>query len=483
MNENQQAESQQQPKSIVEAMGAMHRVLDSPTLLKLGRAFDKAGFELSLVGGSVRDALLGHQGVDLDFTTSASPDEALAVLKPLATAHWDIGRAFGTVGARIDGQQVEVTTYRADSYDHQTRKPTVEFGDNLEDDLKRRDFTVNAIAVRLPARAVVDPFGGVSDLLAGVLRTPGPAAVSFADDPLRIMRLARFVAQLGFTVDPEAYDAAAERSATITMISAERVRDELVKLMLSDDPISGLRLLVDTGVADHVLPELPALRLETDEHHHHKDVYEHSLTVLRQAMDLEGDQPDLVLRIAALLHDIGKPATRRLEPGGVVTFHNHDLVGARLATKRLKALRFEKDVIKPVARLIELHMRFFGYGEQEWSDAAVRRYVRDAGPLLQRLHCLTRADMTTRNQRKAARLRAAYDELEWRIEYLNEQEELAAVRPELDGQQIMSVLGVEPGPVVGKAYKFLLDLRLDEGPLGLEEATKRLQAWWAEQQG
>lgn len=470
------------PSDIREAMRALHAMLDSPTIQRLGRAFAAGGQELALVGGSVRDALLGRAGVDLDFTTSASPDASLALLRPLSTAHWDIGRAFGTVGARVDGEQVEVTTYRADSYDHRTRKPTVAFGDNLEDDLRRRDFTVNAIAVRLPERTLVDPFGGVADLLAGVLRTPGPASVSFEDDPLRIMRLARFVAQLGFTVDPETFAAARQRAATIEMVSAERVRDELIKLLMAPDPVTGLRLLVDTGVAEHVLPELPALRLEMDEHHHHKDVYEHSLTVLRQAIDLEGEGgPDLVLRLAALLHDIGKPRTRRLEPGGVVTFHNHDLVGARMATKRLRALRFDKGVIKQVSRLIELHMRFFGYGEHEWSDAAVRRYVRDAGPLLDRLHRLTRADMTTRNRRKAARLRSAYDELEWRIEYLAEQEELAAVRPELDGRAIMRVLDISPGPVVGRAYQFLLDLRLDEGPVGEAEAARRLRAWWAEQ--
>ncbi len=492
------------PRTIVDALGSLHAFLDDPLLDRLGRAFEAAGHEFSLVGGPVRDALLGRPATDLDFTTSASPDEALAVLAPIASAHWDIGREFGTVGARISGQQVEVTTYRADSYDHQTRKPTVSFGDNLEDDLKRRDFTVNAMAVRLPGRALVDPFGGVADLLAGVLRTPGAPEVSFEDDPLRIMRAARFVSQLGFVIDEATLTAATTRADTIRMVSAERVRDELTKLLLADDPVAGLRVLVDTGVAERVLPELPALCLETDEHHHHKDVYEHSLTVLQQAIDLEPLEwdaeaaewphavgatgvaaspdevrPDLVLRLAALLHDIGKPATRRLEAGGVVTFHNHDLVGARLATKRLKALRFEKDVIKQVARLVELHMRFFGYGEGSWSDAAVRRYVRDAGPLLHRLHRLTRADMTTRNQRKASRLRGAYDDLERRIGALAAQEQLDAVRPDLNGAQIMQVLGIAPGPEVGEAYRFLLEARLDEGPLGETEATQRLQAWWA----
>ncbi|GAA2032124.1 CCA tRNA nucleotidyltransferase [Agromyces tropicus] len=475
-------------QSVAEALDRLRDLAASPTVATLADAFEAAGFELALVGGPVRDAFLGRSTNDLDFTTDATPDEILGVVGPIAEAHWDIGRAFGTIGAKVRGHTVEVTTYRADAYDGNSRKPEVVFGTSLEDDLVRRDFTVNALALRLPGLALVDPSGGVEDLLTGVLRTPAPPEVSFGDDPLRMMRAARFAAQLDFDVEPGTLAAMGALAPQIDRISAERVRDELSKLLRTGEASRGIRLLVDTGIAARVLPEIPALRLEIDEHHHHKDVFEHSLTVLDQAVDYEVargrlDSPDLVVRLAALLHDIGKPATRRLESGGAVSFHHHDMVGAKLAKKRLRALRFDNDTIKAVARLIELHLRFFGYTDGAWSDSAVRRYVRDAGDQLERLHILTRADVTTRNRRKADRLGFAYDDLEERIARLAEEEELAAVRPELDGQQIMSILGIRPGPVVGQAYRYLLDVRLDEGPIGEEAARERLLAWWAARDG
>ncbi|MCH4250117.1 MAG: CCA tRNA nucleotidyltransferase [Microbacteriaceae bacterium] len=465
-------------QAVLQTVAQMMAHTDLPILTTLGEAFAKQGFELSLVGGSVRDAGLGRPPSDLDFTTNASCDEALSVLKPLSTAHWDVGRQFGTVGARVQGQKVEVTTYRADAYDHVTRKPIVAFGDNLEDDLKRRDFTVNALALRLPDRVLVDPFGGVADLVAGVLRTPGAPEVSFSDDPLRMLRGARFVSQLGFRLDPGALAAMRAMGESLQIVSGERIGEELMKLLVGQDPVAGLRVLVETGLADRVLPELPALQLSVDEHHRHKDVYEHSLTVLQQAIDQEPDGPDAVLRWAALLHDTGKPATRKFGADGTVSFHNHDRVGARLTRKRLRALHYDKEFVAQVSRLVELHMRFFGYGEQAWTDSAVRRYVRDAGPLLPRLHILTKADMTTRNQRKAARLRGIYASLEERIAQLQAQEELDAIRPDLDGTQIMEILGLHPGREVGEARSFLLELRLDEGPLGEAEAARRLREWW-----
>ncbi len=478
---------------MAEALERLQTLADSPIVQRVARAFADAGHELSLVGGPVRDAMLGVPVHDYDFTTDARPDEILTIVTPISTAQWDIGREFGTIGARItagDGEDavtdtVEITTYRADAYDGETRKPLVEFGDTLDDDLKRRDFTVNAMALRVPQVTLVDPHGGVEDLLDATLRTPSAPEVSFGDDPLRMLRAARFASQLGFYVADEVQDAMQTRASTIEIVSAERIQSELVKLLSTDAPADGIRLLVDTGLADVVLPEVPALRLETDEHHHHKDVYEHSLTVLEQAIGHEkrrhpGEEPDVVLRLAALLHDIGKPATRRLEPGGAVSFYHHDVVGAKLARKRLKALRFDTATIKAVTRLIELHLRFFGYSEGTWTDSAVRRYVRDAGDQLERLHMLTRADVTTRNRRKADRLAFAYDDLEKRIAELKEQEELDAVRPELDGNRIQEVLGIRPGPEIGKAYAWLLELRLDEGTLGEEEAERRLKQWWAE---
>lgn len=470
--------------NMAEGLERLGALAASPVVAKLGEAFAKAGFQLCVVGGPVRDALLGRVTNDLDFTTDARPDDILRIVKPLASAHWDIGRAFGTIGARVRGEQVEITTYRADSYDGVTRKPTVEFGDSLEDDLRRRDFTVNAMALRVPGPALVDPAGGVEDLLAGTLRTPVDPAVSFGDDPLRMLRAARFAAQLGFDPAPDVLEAIERLRETLAIVSPERIQGELVKLLQTDAPDRGIRILVETGLIEQFLPEVPALRLEVDEHHHHKDVYEHSLTVLRQAIDLEherhpGAAPDVTLRLAALLHDIGKPATRKLEPQGGVSFHHHDVKGARMARKRLQALRFDGDTISSVTQLIEQHLRFFGYAEGAWTDSAVRRYVRDAGPELERLHILTRADVTTRNRRKAARLASAYDDIERRIAELAEQEELEAMRPELDGNRIQEVLGIRPGPEVGQAYRFLLDLRLDEGVLGPDVAEQRLRDWWA----
>ena len=468
-------------QAVADALKNLSDNTNNPLFDVLGDAFDAAGEELSLVGGPVRDAILGRVALDLDFTTSADPDKILKIVKPLASATWDVGREFGTIAAQIGDHKIEITSYRADSYDKDSRKPTVEFGDNLEDDLKRRDFTVNAMALRLPSKTFVDPHQGLRDLMLETLRTPAAPEISFSDDPLRMMRAARFTSQLGFELDPAAFAAMRDMASRIEIISAERVRDELSKLLISKNPQPGLELLVESGIAELVLPELPALRLEVDEHHHHKDVYQHSLTVVAQAISLEpqyGFDSDLTLRLAALLHDIGKPATRKLEQGGSVTFHHHDVVGAKLAKKRLMALRFDNDTIKAVCRLIELHLRFFGYSDQHWSDSAVRRYVRDADDQLKRLHILTRADVTTRNQRKADRLAHAYDDLEARIKVLAEQEQLDAMRPDLDGEEIMQLLGIKPGREVGQAYNFLLELRLDEGAVGKDEAKKRLLEWW-----
>ncbi|HEX6150155.1 MAG TPA: CCA tRNA nucleotidyltransferase [Nocardioides sp.] len=451
----------------------------------LGERFRSAGHELHLVGGPVRDALLGRPVTDLDLTTSARPEETERLVAGWAEAVWDIGRAFGTIGLRRGDWHLEITTYRADSYDPSSRKPAVDYGDSLEGDLLRRDFTVNAMAISIPDRAFTDPFGGIVDLAHRRLRTPGRPEDSFSDDPLRMMRAARFAAQLGFEVAPEVVAAMTAMAERIEIISAERVRDELVKLVCAPHPRRGLTLLVETGLAGHVLPELPALALERDEHHRHKDVYEHTLTVLEQAIEQEGRLgagPDFVVRFAALMHDVGKPRTRRFLADGSVTFHHHDVVGAKLTRKRMKSLRFSGGTIEAVATLVELHLRFHGYGEGEWTDSAVRRYVRDAGDQLERLHILTRADCTTRNRRKAERLRRTYDDLEERIARLSEEEELASIRPDLDGNAIMKILGIPPGRDVGAAYSFLLELRMDEGPLGEEEATRRLLAWWADRE-
>ncbi len=418
-------------------------------------------------------------GTDLDLTTSARPEQTKALLAGWADAVWEVGIAFGTIGARRGSAILEITTYRTESYGRTSRKPTVAFGDDLAGDLVRRDFTINAMALTLPDLVLVDLHDGLADLAAGVLRTPGRPGDSFDDDPLRMLRAARFAAQLRATVAPEVVAAMTEMADRLSIVSAERIRDELVKLLCSEDPRAGLGLLVDTGLAQYVLPELPGLRLEIDEHHHHKDVYEHTLTVLEQAIALEDDGPDLVLRLAALLHDIGKPKTRRFEDDGGVSFHHHEMVGARLTTKRLTALRFPSVVVADVSRLVELHLRFHGYGIGAWTDSAVRRYVRDAGPLLERLHKLTRADSTTRNRRRALALQRSYDALEQRISVLAAEEELASIRPDLDGNAIMAILDIPPGRLVGQAYAFLMDLRLDRGPLSPELAEQALRAWWA----
>ena len=478
-----------------------------PVIQRLGRVFADAGCELYLVGGSVRDAIMGRAGDDLDFTTSARPTQTRRLLTQLTETVWDIGSAYGTIGASLAQagrhRLVEVTTFRADSYRPDSRKPQVVFGDDIAADLARRDFTVNAMALEVTAAdpanwRFVDPHGGLADLTARLLRTPSSPQVSFTDDPLRMMRAARFAAQLDFALDPATAAALPELAGRIRIVSAERVRDELSKLLLTDSPRPGLDILVDSGLAELILPELPAMRLERDEHLRHKDVYEHSLTVLDQAIALErardwvsgkpnpDHRPDLIVRLAALLHDIGKPATRGVT-AGKVTFHHHDVVGARMARKRLTELRFPKDVVGAVSQLINLHLRFHGYAEGSsggassgWSDAAVRRYVRDAGEQLERLHILTRSDCTTRNQRKADRLRRAYDELEYRIDELAAAEELNAIRPDLDGNQIMALLNLRPGREVGRAYRFLLERRMAEGPLGVERATAELLAWWGE---
>ncbi|MCH9789046.1 MAG: CCA tRNA nucleotidyltransferase [Actinomycetia bacterium] len=455
-------------------------------LRRVGGRFADAGWEIALVGGPVRDALVGRLSfeTDLDFTTNAQPEQIVELLEGWAEAVWDVGIRFGTVGARIDGREVEITTYRSESYDAQSRKPEVAFGNNLADDLARRDFTMNAMAVTLPSMEFVDLFDGIVDLAARRIRTPGTAQSSFDDDPLRMMRAARFASQLDATVDADVVDAMSAQAERISIVSAERVREEFSKIVMSDHPRVGLTLLVDTGIADIVLPELPLLCLEADEHHHHKDVYEHTLTVLEQAITLESVheptcEPDLTLRLAALLHDIGKPKTRKFEDGGRVSFHHHEVVGARMTKKRMRELRFPNDLTDDVAKLVELHLRFHGYGTGEWTDSAVRRYVRDAGDQLVRLHKLTRADSTTRNRKRAQALQSAYNDLEQRIERLSEEEELAAMRPDLDGAKIMEVLGIPPGPLVGEAYNFLLGLRLDRGPLDEEQAVEALRAWWA----
>jgi poly(A) polymerase len=455
-----------------------------PAVSEIGLLFARHGYQLALVGGPVRDVLRGEQPTDLDLTTDARPEQILALIAPWADAVWTVGIAFGTVGARKGSTLFEITTYRSEQYQASSRKPDVQYGDSLEEDLSRRDFTVNAMAARLPGYEFTDPFGGLEALKEKVLRTPGRPEDSFSDDPLRILRAARFAAKLGFAVAPEVRAAMTEQAGQLPgKVSVERIAGELTKLMLTPDPATGIDLLVQTGVADQVLPEVPRLRMEADEHHRHKDVYKHSLTVLRQAIELEPDyglEGDLVVRLAALLHDIGKPRTRELLPDGRVAFHLHEMVGAKMAARRLKALRFPNDVIRDVSRLVELHLRFHGYGEGEWTDAAVRRYVRDAGPLLSRLHVLTRADCTTRNPAKAQRLARAYSGLEERIAELSEQEELAQIRPELDGHEIMRILGLRPGPLVGRAYNYLLELRMAEGEIGRDRAIHALLRWAAE---
>ncbi|KUI24878.1 poly(A) polymerase PcnA [Mycobacterium sp. IS-1496] len=458
---------------------------DGEVLRDIGAVFAQAGHTLYLVGGSVRDALLGRLGDDLDFTTDARPEQMQAFLRPWADALWDTGIEFGTVGVGKAGHRLEITTFRADSYDQVSRNPQVRYGDRLEDDLVRRDFTVNAMAVAITASGpgkFHDPLGGLAALRAKVLDTPSAPEVSFGDDPLRMLRAARFASQLGFDVAPRVRTAMTEMAAQLARITVERVAAELDKLLLGADPVTGIDLMVQTGLGDVVLPEVGGMRMAIDEHHQHKDVYWHSLTVLRQAIDLEDDGPDLVLRWAALLHDIGKPATRRHEPDGGVSFHHHEVVGAKMARKRMRALKYSKQMVDDVSQLVFLHLRFHGYGDGKWTDSAVRRYVTDAGPLLARLHKLVRADCTTRNKRRAARLQANYDDLERRIAELAAKEDLQRVRPDLDGNEIMKLLDIPAGPQVGEAWRYLKELRLDRGPLSHDEAVDELVKWWNQKQ-
>ncbi len=458
----------------------------APLAFDLAAQFKANGFRLALVGGPVRDALLNRLGNDLDFTTDARPEDTKKILKKWADDIWDVGIKFGTIGAKKSEITFEITTYRADSYEVDSRKPEVNFGDNIEGDLLRRDFTVNAMAIELTTDKpeFIDPHNGVTDLLRKVLRTPTKPEVSFSDDPLRMLRAARFAAQLNFAIEEDVLKAMKEMADRLSIISAERIRDEFVKTLLSDNPRIGITILVDTGLCEKFLPEIPKLRLEIDEHHHHKDVYEHSLTVLEQSIALEHrlGGKNLVSRLAALLHDIGKPKTRALIPGGGVSFHHHEVVGSRLTKERLKKLRFDHHIVEEVSQLVFLHLRFHGYGDGAWTDSAVRRYVRDAGDLLTHLHVLTRADCTTRNVKKAERLAAHYDDLENRIQTLMEQEELLKIRPDLDGHAIMQLLSVPAGPIIGKAYEHLLGLRLEHGPLGTERAEQELRNWWAKNQ-
>lgn len=464
-----------------------------PEAIELGRLFAAQGYELSLVGGPVRDLLLHRPSHDLDFCTSARPEEFEPIMRAWGQGFWDMGRKFGTLGAlrrRADGTEVkvEITTYRSDTYDPDSRKPDVNYGSSLEGDLSRRDFTVNAMALRVPQLEFVDPYSGAADLVKGVLRTPVDPRQSFADDPLRMMRAVRFVAQLGFSITPDTATAITEMTERLSIVSAERVRDELVKLLLTDHPREGIEALVESGIADVVFPEIPALQLEIDEHHRHKDVFEHSLIVLDRAISLETGpdgavpSPDLTLRLAALIHDIGKPKTRKFEAGGKVSFHHHDIVGAKIARKRLKALRFDHKLIADVSDLVALHLRFHGYVDEPWTDAAVRRYVKDSGHLYERLNRLTRADATTQNKHKAMLFSGAMDEMEKRVEDLRQKEDFEAIRPDLNGSQIMEILGIPAGPEVGRAYKHMLEYRLDNGPVDEDSAREELLQWWSRQQ-
>jgi len=457
----------------------------APEATELASLFKSAGYKLALVGGPVRDAILGRLGNDLDFTTDAHPKDCEKILNKWADSVWDIGAAFGTVAGKKGEITVEVTTYRSESYDSSSRKPNVEFGKTIEGDLARRDFTINAMALELttPEPTFIDLFDGVGDLQNKLIKTPGKAEESFSDDPLRMMRAARFMSQLKFEIDSSVLTAIKSMATRLEIISFERIRDEFIKILMSPSPRIGITVLVETGLADYFLPEVPKLKLEIDEHHHHKDVYEHSLTVLEQAIGLESrlDGPNLTLRLAALLHDIGKPKTKQLIAGGGVSFHHHEVVGARMCKDRMKKLRFDNHMIEDVSQLVFLHLRFHGYGSGEWTDSAVRRYVRDAGPLLTHLHLLTRADCTTRNKKKAESLAKTYDQLEERIALLMEQEELDKIRPDLSGEEIMQILSIKPSPTVGKAYNFLLELRLEKGPIGKEAATAELLTWWKEQ--
>ena len=451
-------------------------------LREIGGRFAIAGHQLYLVGGSVRDAVLGRLTTDLDFTTDARPEDVQRIVRPWADALWDTGIEYGTVGVGKAGHRLEITTFRADSYDQVSRNPQVRFGDSLEDDLVRRDFTANAMAVRITADGpgeFLDPLGGLAAVRQRILDTPAAPEMSFGDDPLRMLRAARFVSQLEFGVADRVRQAIVEMAPQLGRITVERVAAELDKMLLGADPVAGIELMVDTGMGEVVLPEVGGMQMAIDEHHQHKDVYQHSLTVLRQAIELEEPgQKDLELRWAALLHDIGKPATRRHESDGGVSFHHHEVVGAKMVRKRMRTLKYSNQMVDDVSQLVYLHLRFHGYGDGKWTDSAVRRYVTDAGPLLPRLHKLVRADCTTRNKRRAATLRTNYGGLEARITELAAKEDLARVRPDLDGNEIMELLGIPAGRQVGEAWNFLKELRLDRGPLTREEATAELLTWW-----
>ena len=462
-----------------------------PEARELGERFAAAGHELYLVGGSVRDTLLAGSDpavptdlIDLDFATSARPEETERIVRGWADAVWLTGAAFGTVSCQrerpgVPPRTVEITTFRADTYVAGSRHPSVEYGDRIEDDLARRDFTVNAMAVRVPDFAFVDPHGGLADLHRRRLVTPIDPRVSFGDDPLRMVRMARFVSVLDAEVEEGTLAAAQDMVDQLATVSAERIRDELVRLIAGRAPARGIDLLVRTRLTQHVIPELSALAVCVDPEHRHKDVYHHTLAVLDNAIALESDGPDVVLRLAALLHDLGKPQTREIHADGTVTFHHHDVVGARMVRGRMRELRFDKETTKQVSELVRLHLRFHTY-EAGWTDAAVRRYVRDAGEVLTRLNLLTRADVTTGNARKAAAIQNRVTELEERIDHLREQEELDALRPAIDGRRIMEHLGIAPGPEVGEAWQFLLDLRIERGPMEDDEALEALDAWWSE---
>ncbi len=438
---------------------------------ELSARFAAGGHPLYLVGGVVRDLILNRPSVDLDFTTAAEPPEIKKLVSGWADAVWTQGERFGTIGLRKGERRYEVTTFRAESYNPDSRKPEVKFSSDIETDLSRRDFTINAMALSLPDLALVDPYGGVADLAASRLRTPLDPEVSFSDDPLRMMRAARFIAGYGLEPDPALVAAVEQMHTRLEVVSPERIRDELDKLMVTAAPGPGLWFLVKTGLASDFLPELPGLALEQDPIHRHKDVLAHTIAVI------ENTSPERVLRLAALFHDVGKPKTRSFA-NGKVSFHHHEMVGARMTRERMQALHYSTEDVAVVSELVELHLRFHTYA-MGWTDRAVRRYVRDAGPLLDRLNELTRCDCTTRNEARARALAKRMDELERRIEELRAQEELDSIRPELDGRQVMERLGLTPGPAVGEALAFLLDLRLDEGVLGEQEAGRRLDAWWA----
>jgi poly(A) polymerase len=447
-----------------------------PVATELGARFQKAGHQLYLVGGAVRDAVLGRAGNELDFATDARPQQVIAILQGWAEARYLVGIRFGTVGARKRGHSLEITTFREEIYAEDSRNPEVTFAKDVDTDLARRDFTINAMAVRLPEGEFVDPHRGLFDLAHKRLRTPLEPEVAFTDDPLRMLRAARFVSTLGMDPAPEVVEAMRALRERLRIVSAERIRDELSKLLQGGHVDRGLQLVVDVGLADEFLPELPALRLEQDPVHRHKDVFRHTLAVVKRC-----PPEDLTLRLAALLHDVGKPATRQVTPEGV-QFHHHEVVGARMAEERLRALRFPEKVVQDVRKLVEMHLRFHTY-RLGWTDGALRRFVRDAGPLLDRLNHLTRADCTTQNPKKAKVLAELQDDLEQRIARLAEEENLAAIKPPLDGHEVMGHLGIPPGPLVGEALEHLLELRMDRGPISKEEAFRLLDEWWEQRRG